>query len=203
MTGSTEYPIKGPFYLSRVTEDDVEDVVEAMNNLEVINYLAGPPHLPYTESDALRFISFANDIPKDGIVRVWAIRDRTSKGKLIGSIAIRPSDDGPRAFGSSFEPLYSESRCASIGFWLHPNYHRLGIMSSAVHVLIHDIGIKLLGIYEYEASSFAGNYPSRKTFEKNGFTYMGFRPNKVTQNHTGKVFDSWEYYIDLRHKRSV
>jgi RimJ/RimL family protein N-acetyltransferase len=75
----------------------------------------------------------------------------------IGSIGVRPYSDGFRA---------------DIGLWIGEAFHGRGHGTNAI-ALASEYGFRSLGLEKIEAFVFAGNYPSRKAFERSGFELEG------------------------------
>lgn len=197
----SEYPLFGPYYLGLYTlEDrDVDKITAAMNDQRVTSTLGGPPFNPYLREHGVAFAKIAvNSIYRNKYHKIWAIRDQTKNGELIGSIDIRPSDDDasyltiPQKFVA--EP---EDRYASFGFWLSPEYRRQGITSAALKVLIYELGVKEFGIRKFTGDCFTGNFASRRTFEKLGFMFEREGKNATKKLNTGEFKDTWYMKMEL------
>jgi RimJ/RimL family protein N-acetyltransferase len=194
--------LRAPYYLTPFDpQRDIDEVVQAFNDLRVTENLAGPAKLPYTREDAESFFDKnANSKYKDTVHLFWCIRD--GDGRCIGSIEVRPSEliSTLRANIDRFMDLMSQPRpgqpfCA-FGFWLHPDHRGQEIMTQAIDALVENfckpIGVKLL-----IGDSFVGNWASRRTFEKSGFSYVGIAPKVFTKPITGVVYDLWVYRREL------
>ncbi|RXW16303.1 hypothetical protein EST38_g9551 [Candolleomyces aberdarensis] len=115
-----------------------------------------------------------------------AIREVQADGSdlLIGDMKIEPSDarargftteysregedDSPSTAANTAEPGEDETEW-NIGFWLAPTHHGKGIMTDAVHTLIHDWAIPRMKARRFICGAFTGNQASVRVFEKNGF----------------------------------
>jgi RimJ/RimL family protein N-acetyltransferase len=161
-----------------------------MNDKRVTATLRGPTHSPFLPEHAIEFVHTAIISLYRNKHRVWAIRDRSSAGELIGSIMIKLSDDG-------YPLSTSEGRNASFGFCLSPEYHRKGIMSAALKLLVYELGVKEFGIYKFVGDCFADNFASRKTFEKVGFVFDKEIKDECRKIDTGEMKDIWYLKLDI------
>lgn len=102
----------------------------------------------------------------------FTIVERAS-GQAVGSIGIRPYDDGFRA---------------DLGVWIGKRYQGRGYGTTAIG-LASGYGFLMLGIEKLEAFVFTGNYPSRRAFEKNGFQLEGTIRRAIRKR--GILLDEW------------
>lgn len=57
--------------------------------------------------------------------------------------------------------------------YLAPSHHGRGIMTAAVHALIHGWMVPRMGVKHISVNMTKGNAPSVRVFEKNGFKLIG------------------------------
>ncbi|OQV04342.1 Acetyltransferase GNAT domain-containing protein [Cladophialophora immunda] len=69
-----------------------------------------------------------------------------------------------------------------IGFWLIPEYHGRGIMAAALQQLMAEVIIPHMNVHKLVGTYFEHNLPSRRVFEKCGFTFETVVPNAVAVN---------------------
>lgn len=156
--------------LRRITTDDVADLFAIRSNLIAMQYIDRP--IAKTHEDVLNLIKVIDDIyeKQDGVN--WVIALKTDK-KLIGNFGFWRWD----------KPNF---RC-EIGYILHPNFHRLGIMNEVMKPLI-DFGFNQLQLHSIEANINPENEASKKLLLKNGFIQEAY----FKENHfsNGKFIDS-------------
>jgi RimJ/RimL family protein N-acetyltransferase len=103
----------------------------------------------------------------------------TSTGKKIGSIDIRPYDEG--------EPFRGD-----MGLWIGPPFQGKGYGTLAVQQILK-YGFEKLGMQKIEAKIFLGNIASRRIFEKCGFQLEG--TIRRAEMKRGKLVDEWLFGI--------
>lgn len=131
--------------------EDSKDMFDYAKRMDVGPKAGWKPHADEAESKAIieRFIA------KDD---VYAIVYKENM-KMIGSIGIHSTVLA--SLGSVYE----------IGYVLHPEYHRMGIMSEAVHKVL-DYAFVDLNQDEVYVGHFTDNIASQKLIEKLGFEYV-------------------------------
>lgn len=186
-----EYLIFEPYYLTSFSHKDVDRVVEAMNNDDITATLAGPAHKPYLREHGEEFVNVAMNSTYKGLNKVWAIRDKSSNNLFVGTVDIRPSDDSNPISTHSPGNSSTQNTSAAFGFWLHPDYWGKRITSSALKVLIDDIGKRQMDIHNFQGDAVIGNYASRKVFENNGFHMVREEKDAVVKKTTGQLLSRW------------
>jgi uncharacterized protein (DUF952 family)/RimJ/RimL family protein N-acetyltransferase len=101
----------------------------------------------------------------------------TESGQPVGSCSIRPNRERYRA---------------DIGLWIGAPFHGRGYGTQTVRELVH-YGFSRLGLEKIEGFVFAGNYASRRIFEKNGFLLEGTIRKAVRKR--GEMKDEWQFGI--------
>ncbi len=130
---------------------DGQDLVAAADNEKIAVWLTDLfPH-PYTESDALSFISFCLNTPESAQMN----RAVVYQGKAVGSCSL--------SFGTGIR-----EGTAEIGYWLAEPFWGQGIMTEAVRLLIRE-GTAERELHRIEAHIISGNKRSARVLEKNGF----------------------------------
>lgn len=97
----------------------------------------------------------------------------TTSGTPVGSCSIRPNLERYRG---------------DIGLWIGQAHHGRGYGTRTVRQLVN-YGFTRIGLEKIEASVFTGNLPSRRIFEKNGFTLEGTIRKAVRKR--GQLIDEW------------
>jgi ribosomal-protein-alanine N-acetyltransferase len=130
--------------------------------------------------------------------QAW-LRDRVADRKRRRSIywvfTLRGSD---MAIGSccfwNFDPAF---RTAEIGYELHPDHWRTGIMTEALPPII-SFGFQEVGLNRMEGCPLAENAPSRRLLLRLGFKYEGklrerifFRGRNLDQVYYGLLREDW------------
>jgi ribosomal-protein-alanine N-acetyltransferase len=109
---------------------------------------------------------------RNGEEFLYTIVERAS-GTPIGTCSVRPSDNKFRG---------------DCGLWIGEPYHGKGFGTQVVREMMR-IAFEQLGMKKLEASVYAGNVPSRRIFEKNGFQLEGTIRNATLKR--GKLIDDW------------
>ena len=78
--------------LRRFRDGDVVRIVEACSDTDIARFIPGMP-VPYTESDARSYVTFAEKAWSGGDRRPFAIVD-TKTGALVGAIEVRVGEVG-------------------------------------------------------------------------------------------------------------
>lgn len=133
----------------------------------------GFPH-PYTKTDGLRFIAFAN---QDDPVHIFAI---DLDGEAVGGIGIHPQTD-------------IHQKNAELGYWLGEPYWGRGIISSAIPLMIEFAFTTYPHINRIFARPFGRNIASQKVLEKNGFIREAVFEKTILKN--GALEDEMIYAI--------
>ncbi|WP_109300254.1 GNAT family N-acetyltransferase [Aquimarina sp. AU474] len=113
---------------------------------------------PQTNSidEAEQFITKINNGIKEQSWLFWAIRIK-EKPNLVGTICLWN---------------FSENRkVAEVGYDLHPDFHRKGIMNESLKCIL-EFGFRALKLDQIEAYTHRDNKPSKKLLSKNNFSYV-------------------------------
>ncbi|MBK7937929.1 MAG: GNAT family N-acetyltransferase [Lewinellaceae bacterium] len=159
--------------LREITPDDAEALFEMRTDERVLRYLARPPHKDISESleliEKIR-TSFAQN---EGISWVICLRGQS---KMIGDIA--------------FWKMDKANHRTEIGYGLHPDYWRQGIMDEAMTAAL-EYCFKVLDFHSIEANIDPENDASGRILEKHGFVQEAyFRENMYFE---GRFLDSRIY----------
>ena len=84
-------------------------------------------------------------------------------------------------------PLPGDFR-ADIGLWVGEPFHGKGYGTAAIAQAVA-YGFRALKLSKIEATCFVGNWPSRRSFEKNGFVLEGTIRRAVKKR--GVLVDEW------------
>ena len=156
--------------LREVHSDDASDLFALRSDQRVMEHLGRPRATTLQDAHDLiaRILHDRNE--NDGIT--WAI---TQKGddRMIGTIG--------------FYRLMKEHFRAEIGYLLHPDHWRKGIMGEAIDAAVA-CGFDRLKFHSIEAVTDPANTASNRLLEKHGFVREGlFRENYFWN---GKFYDS-------------
>jgi len=137
--------------MRRATLEDAQDYFALRSNVEAMKHISKPLQTSVEETKALIYkinemINF-----NDGIG--WAICLKNNS-KMIGTI--------------SFHKIYKEHYRAEIGYMLHPDYWKLGIITEAARKII-DYGFNVLNFHSIEAHIDPANLGSAKVLQKLNF----------------------------------
>lgn len=148
--------------------EDYKELMEICNRADR-RYLSNRISLPYTESDALSWISKAKQIDDyEGVFRAIV-----ADGKIVGSISVERKPD-----------IFCVD--AEIGYMILPEYSAKGIATEAV-AAICGIAFFDLSLSRISAVVLADNIASIKVLEKNGFEFEGTLRRAASKN--GKIYD--------------
>ncbi len=129
--------------------------------------------------------------PQDEVVREiidWAERITCEKSGIRWAIALKPAD---RMIGSCGFHLYQRRhRRAEIGYELHSDYWRRGIMTEATQAVLQ-FCFDRLGVHRLEADVVEGNAASAALLRKVGFTLEGVWRERVFKR--GAFQSLWQF----------
>ena len=154
---------------------DGPDLIAAADDPRIARYLRDIFPSPYTEKDALQYITYCKNTP-DNLEYCRAI---VIGGHVAGSISLLFMHDVSR-------------KNAEIGYWLATPYHGMGIMTSAVSELVK-IGFEDFDMHRIYAEVYAPNLASQRVLEKNGFVREGCFREAVLKN--GQYLDLYVYSL--------
>ena len=161
--------------LRQINNEDANEIFILRSDERVMNFIDRPR--AQSVFDALQFIQKVNDAltTNDGIN--WGITLKNDL-KLIGTIG--------------FWRIIKEHYRAEIGYMLHPDYHRKGIMQEAFTAII-DYGFIIMGLHSVEANVNPDNAASIKLLERNKFTREAYMKENLF--YDGKFLDSAIYSL--------
>ena len=154
---------------------DAKDLAAALNNEKILSNLRDGLPFPYTEQDALDYIT--------------AMRSADENAAFAYAITV---DD--RAIGSigAFRQGNIHRRTAELGYYLAEEYWGRGIMTGAIRQICRLL-FETTDILRIYAEPFAYNTGSRRVLEKAGFRLEGIMKNNAVKN--GKVLDMAMYAL--------
>lgn len=176
-----EEPELKDFKLRTWKPEDAASLAAAANNPAIACWLRNTFPNPYTQKDAVWFISDCiSNAGKNQLA--YAIE---ADGKAVGSVGVFVKDD-----------VYEKS--AELGYWLSEEYWGKRMMSEAVRLICKE-AFGRFDIVRIFAEPFEDNKGSRRVLEKAGFTLEGTMRNGVYKN--GKIH-SYCMYSLLREEQA-
>ncbi|MBK9049210.1 MAG: GNAT family N-acetyltransferase [Bacteroidetes bacterium] len=167
--------------LRSITADDAGWLLEMRSDPTMMEFIDRP--LMREKSEALELITKIATTIQKGEGMLWAITEIGSE-RMIGSVSYH-NIDGTNLMGE-------------IGYMLHTDFQKKGIMQEAVMSVI-TFGFSKIGFHRIEANINTGNESSRKLLLRNGFKKEAlFRENYYYNN---KFLNS-EIYGLLEHEWS-
>ena len=161
--------------LRQITLDDVNEIFDLRSNPETMKYIPRP--LATTIAEAADHIKLIQEKIETNEGINWAI---TIKGnlKMIGIIG---------HYRIRWEHFRSE-----IGYMLLPEYHRKGVITEAIQLMIH-YGFNEMKMHSLEAIIAPDNIASARVLEKNNFV----KEAHLIQNefYDGKFLDTVIYSL--------
>ncbi|GAB4233290.1 MAG: GNAT family N-acetyltransferase [Ekhidna sp.] len=151
--------------------EDKNDLARLLNNKKIWDNLRDFVPYPYTEQDAVDFISYTHKELPD---HTFAI---THQDKFAGVIGLIPQHD---VFRKSME----------LGFWIGEPFWGKGIVTIAVK-LISQHAFKTMGISRLFSHVYEYNIASMRVLEKCGFQHEGISRKAIIKNE--KLWDLHEY----------
>lgn len=141
-------------------EHDVMDVpalFKLRTNEAVMQYI--DRERPQSEKEIQTFINLFNDAFLCGQNCAWVIALQDNPEQMIGSIGYWKTD--------------LANHRAEIGYMLHPNYWRKGIISEALKATLN-FGFDVINFHTVQANINPKNNASRQLLLKNGFTQEAY-----------------------------
>lgn len=162
-------------HLRKMVATDADAFFELRSNRQIMQYIARP--LAETPDDALQLIlSMEEGIAKNDMIN-WGI---TLKGenKVIGTIG--------------YYRMKPEHYRAEVGYLLHGDFHKKGIMQEALEVVL-DHGFDQMKLHSIEAVTDPDNTASQDLLLRNKFVKEAY----FKENHffEGKFLDSVHYSL--------
>lgn len=166
--------------LRKQSTSDAAVLFSLRTHPEVMRYIDRPK--PSAVADSQAVIHHINEDFMKGKNVIWAITFKESPDQMIGNLGFWRTD--------------LENHRAEIGYMLHPDYWRQGILSEALSAVI-DFGFNSLNLHSICANINPGNEASRQLLLKHGFIKEAyFREDYYFE---GKFLDS-EIYGLLKEK---
>lgn len=154
---------------------DAADLAAALSNKKVLDNLRDGLPFPYTEKDAIEFITAMLSADKNDTFS-FAI---TVDDKVIGSIGV-------------FRQGNIHRLTAELGYYIAEEYWGKGIMTDAVKQVCKYV-FRCSDIIRIFAEPFAHNTASCRVLEKAGFEFEGVLRHNAVKN--GKVLDMKMYAL--------
>ena len=162
--------------LRRITTNDLGDWMAVWRSPGVLDYLIDFDGMPQDEM-GLEIVEWAERIfvAKSGIR--WALTVKPCQ-QLIGSCGFHLFD--------------RRDQRVEIGYELHADYWRQGIMSEAVRAVL-EFCFDTLGVHRVEADVVEGNAASAALLKKAGFTLEGIWRDRVYKR--GAYQSLWQFGV--------
>ena len=150
----TPFPVlrTGRLLLRRLDKTDAKEIFFLRSNAEVLRYLGKEPATSVKEAE--EFIDKINRNVDENVSIFWGIAFLDKPSILIGTICLW-----------NIRPEYYRTE---IGYVLHPDHWRKGIMKEAINCVV-DYGFTVLGLHSIEALLSPGNTGSSAVLESTGF----------------------------------
>lgn len=155
------------------TLNDLPALLKYANNPNIAGNMTNGFPYPYTKSDGLKFIAFAN---QEEPVHIFAIE---VDGEAVGGIGVHQKTD-------------IHCRNAELGYWLAEPYWNKGIISQAIPLMV-DFAFNTYDITRVYARPFGRNTTSQRVLEKCGFSLEARLNDTIFKN--GQFEDELIYSI--------
>ncbi len=162
-------------FLRQVGSDDLEEMYEIKSNPMVTHRYCREPHASLIQTE--KWIQGVVEDYHDRKLLYWKIINRED-GKVAGSITLWNLD--------------LESRVAEIGYELHPDFWKKGIMQETMKCIL-DWSFRTLDLNRIEACPIQGNNSSVNLLEKAGFKLEGTLKERVYFNE--RFLDQYYYAV--------
>lgn len=134
---------------------DAEQYHALLSILEVTRYSDWPDNP--TSTHVNRVVKWMSEACDKGKGCAWIMEARDT-GQVIGAIR--------------FNSVHKPSKCAELGYELHPLFWGKGLMTEALAAVV-DCGFGHFSLNRIEAWTLPGNTASDRVLEKTGFSYEG------------------------------
>jgi [ribosomal protein S5]-alanine N-acetyltransferase len=168
-------------HLRQLQAEDAEALFAIKSDLEVTRRYGQEPHRSLEDTQSWIQRLQADYDRRETLFWVLTLKDQD---RLVGACLLW-----------NFDPTY---HCAEIGYELHPDFWRQGIMAEGLSTVL-TYGFGELGLHRIEANPLAGNPASQKILLKLGFTYEGnlrqrhfFRGQFEDQQYYGLLQEEWK-----------
>ena len=152
----------GRLLLRKLQITDANEMFFLRSNEDVLRYIGREP--TKTIAEAEEFINKINKSVDENESILWGIAFLNEPSTIIGTICIW-----------NFQ---TEHYRGEIGFILHPDHWRKGIMKEAINA-VADYGFSILGLHSMEAQLNPENIASSAVLESTGFAKEGH----LKENH--------------------
>lgn len=159
---------------------DAQVLFQLRTNTEVMRYIDRP--WPKNVKDSEVVIQTINEQFVKGMNLIWAINLKEIPDQMIGNLGYWRTD--------------LANHRAEIGYMLHPDHWRKGILSEALRAVI-DFGFNTLGLHSICANINPGNDASRQLLLKHGFIKEAYF--REDYYYDGKFLDSEIYGLLTPH----
>jgi [ribosomal protein S5]-alanine N-acetyltransferase len=143
----------GRLLLRQMTMDDAPEIFVLRSHSAVLKFLAKEPATTIKEAED--FITRINDDIAANEVIMWGIALQEDPAQLLGTIC--------------YWRIQKEHYRAEIGYLLHPDHWRKGIMKEAIGEVI-TYGFRVMQLHSIEGRLNADNLASAAILEATGFT---------------------------------
>jgi RimJ/RimL family protein N-acetyltransferase len=150
-------------------EEDKRQLIAHLNNQDVVRFLSSRIPNPYTEDDALWWITEGS--------KAETVRAITSDGAFVGVIGVR-------------RDILEKSHRGEIGYWIGKPFWGKGMATHAIELMCKFIFSKT-DIVQLYAPVFSPNEGSKKALIKNGFVLEGVITKGILKN--GNYYDECIY----------
>jgi RimJ/RimL family protein N-acetyltransferase len=162
--------------LRRMTTGDAKEVFFLRSDERVMKFIDKEPMSSVAEAE--NFISKINkDIDSNDLIQ-WGIVMKENPGRLIGTICLWH--------------IRKEHYRAEIGYALHPDFWRKGLMKEAILKVI-DYGFSTMNLHSIDANINPGNFGSAAILESTGFVQEAYFKEDFFYN--GKFLDTVIYSL--------
>ncbi len=161
--------------LRQINLGDANEIYFLRSDEEMLKYVGRPKAKSIQE--AIEWIEMINNFIKNNEGVTWAITLKDNP-LLIGNIG--------------FWKLEKEHYRTQVGYVLHPDHHKKGIMDEALKAVLH-YGFYTLKFHSIEANIDPANAASKRLLERNGFIREAYY--KENYFFEGKFIDSAIYSL--------
>lgn len=142
--------------LRQLGNDDINEVFFLRSDERVLQYLGKEP--AQSLKDAEDFIQRISIAVQNGESIMWALTLKENPSKIIGTICLWN--------------IIKEHFRAEIGYLLHPDHWRKGLMKEAIEKVL-EFGFGSMNLHSIEARLSTKNIASASTLESTGFVKEG------------------------------
>lgn len=159
-------------FLRNIKASDCEAILFLRSDKTINKFIERPEHrITKDISDAIRFIEELNEYIENNKSIAWGITLK-NETQIIGTICLWN--------------FSQNNKTAEVGYDLDPKFHKKGIMSESLKMII-DFGFKELNLDKIEAFTHKENEHSRSLLKKNGFHLIEYR--KDLDNASNIIFE--------------